>query len=1436
MHLKLLNSQQHKWHLFLVVILLILLQEVVAQGTYITNGSAFSNGNNCFTLTKDLPSQNGSVWYQNLLSLTTDFDFTFSINLGSKADGADGIAFVIQPVSTGVGGNGNSLGYGGITPSVDIEYDTYTNLDNRNDPPYNHIAIQKNGNASHFAGGGTLAGPVQASTTNTNIKDGRNHTTRVVWNASTKTFTIYFDGNLRLTYTSDIVTTIFGGNPNVYWGFTGATGGLSNLQTFCVTSLSFKEVLPLTLNVSSTNITCYGANNGNASATYSGGTLPYSFSWSNGATTSSIDNLLPGNYTATVTDATGVTLSKIVSISQPPAPAISCPADVVVNTASLLASYPLQNNLSDQSNQLGPITLLGNPPPFLGNGLCQNGKYIYSGLNNGQDAQTPNISSLDPNNFSLAIDFKITGLPLGQAPVILGGTLYRWLGIYLNAQGKVGIKYNNSNVIFSATTLTIDQWYSAQLIFENGIAKLFINGIIVHTQEIGTLITNNDYKFTTSDFSNGTALNGCIRNLKIYNGTAAECSSKVFYNSPVVTSTCNNISVTQKAGLPSGSLFPVGNTVNTFEIVNSFGYTSTCSFTVTVIDNIKPTITVQADKTVNNDPGKNNANVDLGLPAASDNCAVLSVVNDHPSSLYPIGITTVTWTVTDIHNNTNSAIQLITVKDIEPPTINCFAPITKANDIDVCQAIVYYTLPVAVDNGSTNSTSISAGCSDGVIEFSLPASNNVSSLNFISTGTYADIAHGHSINNTITIELYDATNNRWILVQTVQTGKGDYHFGGTSISFPVISKVTKIRFSSTETIHCSFHFYLLQINLNSSNIIQTAGLPSGSSFPVGITTNTFMATDAAGNTSTCSFTVNVTDKQNPLIIGKPSNITQNNDLNSCGAIVSWTPPTATDNCGGVTIVSDHQPGELFPIGITTVTYTAKDAYNNSSSSSFTVTVEDNQQPTITAPADIIVNTIAGQSTAIISIGTPITADNCKVDLLLSDHPSTTFTVGITKVTWTVKDIHGKSNIATQTITVRDVEKPVIAGLPISIIQTNDAGICGAIVKWILPVANDNASPVTLTSNHQPGEVFLTGVTTVIYTATDASGNISTASFTITVTDNEAPIVITKNFTTTLVNGIASITTFDINNGSKDNCGISSLTASKTTFDCTNIGTNTVTLTAADANGNISSNTALVTVTGNIPTSTIIAIPSSTTYTGGVATNIYLGFGAQSVTLQQTTTGTIYSWTGNGTLSCNTCLSPVFTPSSTGIYTFTCTITNEFGCKTTSSISICVRDIRVTGSNGTQVYICHNTTNKPPQTVAIAISSVDAYLIKNPDDKLGSCDLLPCAAFLTPAITTISTNLTQPEIQQKDMIPEEGLSVKVSPNPTNSTFTFIISSNRNSAVSIKILNNLGQEVDGNRNAPLNVPVHLGGKLLSGSYFAEILQYKERKLVKLVKVNQ
>ncbi|RYF80500.1 MAG: PKD domain-containing protein [Chitinophagaceae bacterium] len=225
-----------------------LLSKQVLFAQYILNGSAQKNSCNCYTLTQPTEFQSGSVWNSNKINLNNAFDFWFNVFLGCNDVGADGMVFILQPISTSVGSSGEGMGFGGVTPSIGIALDTYMNP-NLNDPTYDHISIQANGVLNHT---NDLAGPVRISSTSDNVEDCQWHKLRVSWDPTTKWLRTYFDGVLRVEKQVDLITTIFNNDPNVYWGFTGATGGQVNLQQFC-TALD-----PIFAISSSNSIVCDG--------------------------------------------------------------------------------------------------------------------------------------------------------------------------------------------------------------------------------------------------------------------------------------------------------------------------------------------------------------------------------------------------------------------------------------------------------------------------------------------------------------------------------------------------------------------------------------------------------------------------------------------------------------------------------------------------------------------------------------------------------------------------------------------------------------------------------------------------------------------------------------------------------------------------------------------------------------------------------------------------------------------------------------------------------------------------------------------------------------------------------------------------------------------------------------------------------------------------
>jgi hypothetical protein len=172
---------------------------------------------------------------------------------------------------------------------------------------------------------------------------------------------------------------------------------------------------------------------------------------------------------------------------------------------------------------------------------------------------------------------------------------------------------------------------------------------------------------------------------------------------------------------------------------------------------------------------------------------------------------------------------------------------------------------------------------------------------------------------------------------------------------------------STDPGECSTEVnYTVTANDDNPGVSLTCSQASGSTFQKGTTLITCTATDAAGNTASCEFNVRVDDNEPPNI-SCPGDITIAGNLaGSCGTNVAVGTAVATDNCSGVGVNGVRSDGgaltDLYPLGATTITWTATDDSGNSSSCSQLITVTNpNPVAAITGPP----------SGAIFAVGTPV---------------------------------------------------------------------------------------------------------------------------------------------------------------------------------------------------------------------------------------------------------------------------------------------------------------------------------------------------------------------------------------------------------------------------------------------------------------------------------
>ncbi|MGV3594327.1 MAG: LamG-like jellyroll fold domain-containing protein [Sediminibacterium sp.] len=343
-----------------------------------------------------------------------------------------------------------------------------------------------------------------------------------------------------------------------------------------------------------------------------------------------------------------------------------------------------------------------------------------------------------------------------------------------------------------------------------------------------------------------------------------------------------------------------------------------------------------------------------------------------------------------------------------------------------------------------------------------------------------------------------------------------------------------------------------------------------------VITRTWSAVDGNNNTVTATRTITVVDNQAP-VFGTINNIDVPTAPNMAGANVSYS-VNAVDGCNSpVAYTYSILSGSFFAIGTATVKVTAADVTGNRSTVSFTVRVFDNQAPSITAPANLVINTNAGVNFATnVTLELPTVSDNLGSGVTITNNALTQYPLGETIVTWTATDAAGNSSTAIQKVTVKDAEAPVLTVPATVTTVTNNNQAFATNVDLGTATAMDNSGSAFVTNN-APGQ-YLIGQTTVIWTAKDAAGNTTTATQLVIVEDKQAPALVVPSGLTVSTNpGVNFATGVNLGNASgSDNSGLA-VTITNNRPSVYNLGINTITWIAKDAAGNITTGIQTVTV-------------------------------------------------------------------------------------------------------------------------------------------------------------------------------------------------------------------------------------------------------------------
>jgi len=844
---------------------------------------------------------------------------------------------------------------------------------------------------------------------------------------------------------------------------------------------------------------------------------------------------------------------------------------------------------------------------------------------------------------------------------------------------------------------------------------------------------------------------------------------------------------------------------------------------VTVEDKTSPEITCPANVMVSCQNNKSSSAT--GVATAADDCSPVvitetetSTQNSDPSSAGHYNYTiTRTWRATDVSGNFSECVQTITVQDVTAPAIT-----VPANATVNCQD---NTAPSALGSatGLDNCSLISISHTD--VSTKHADANNAAHYNYTITRTWTVTdASGNATTGNQLIMVHDVTKPALMIPTTVTVNCQDDNTSGATGT-------------ATGSDNCS------PVSITQYDASTQSPNPNSAGHYNYVISRTWTVTDVSGNATSATQTITVQDVTKPLIT-VPANATINCQASSAPAATGFA--TGTDNCGPVAVSyidattknPDVSNAAHYNYTITR-TWTVTDISGNATSADQLITVLDVTKPILVIPADASVNCQDDKSSNATGVATA--TDNCSpVNISHSDvtiqnaDPNNAGHYNYTiSRTWKATDVSGNTESTIQTITVRDVTKPIIT-VPASLTQNCQDNTAPSATGSA--TAPDNCSPVTIThsdvSTQNPNAANVAHYNYSIartWTATDASGNTISGIQTITVQDVTKPVVKTKNVTVTLVNGVASIDVPTINDGSSDNCSPLTYLLSKSSFNCDNLGQNTVTLTATDVSGNTATATAIVTVVGVIPSPAITVSRTNTTFTGiGNERTIFIGYGAQSLTLGATNStstqaNTQYSWSPASHLNTTSGITTAYTPNpgAVGHNTITVTATNEFGCSKKSEVVISVVDSRC-GPDMKKVQVCHVSHSNllHENTICIDASAVAVHLN-------AGCTINECA----------SGAVAPGSVQASDAKTLNGLTVNVAPNPTSTHFRISVESNdRTKVVQLKVYDLKGRLIETRTNVAINTVVPIGANYRAGIYLVEVWQGSTRRQLKLVKLGE
>jgi hypothetical protein len=598
----------------------------------------------------------------------------------------------------------------------------------------------------------------------------------------------------------------------------------------------------------------------------------------------------------------------------------------------------------------------------------------------------------------------------------------------------------------------------------------------------------------------------------------------------------------------SFSCSEIGQTLVTLFVKDVSSNPASCQAIVDVRDSLPPLMSCKPTTLILNASGTANLSISQVDGGTTDNCGLDSLAISQDSfGIGDIGQNTVVLRGFDIYGNADSCTTIVNVQDSTAPTMVCRS-LTLPLDINGMTSLAVSD----VDGGSSDIAGFTSlvvsqssfSCSDlGPILVSLTGTNTRG----ISASCQAQVLVVDTIAPIVTCQnqtlSLDGSGMASLALSDINTGSSD-NCGINTLSL------------SKDTFNCA---------------------------DVGQISISLTGKDASDNSSNCQAQISIQDTIRPSITCRNQILALNtNGLASLTA--QDVDGGSSDNCSIQSLSINKNSFTCNDIGSNTVSLSITDPSGNSSSCLATVVVEDNQAPVMSCQNLTLTLDATGTATLVASQVDAGSTDNCGINSLnISRNAFTCGDIGTTTVILAATDVQGRNNSCQASITIQDIDPPVVVCQPTTLYLDNN-GNTNLLASQLDGGSSDNCGIASILLSQATFTCSDVGQNQIILTARDGQNLSDSCQTLVTVLDTLSPIVQCNNVVLTLDStGQANLAISQVNAGSSDNCGIDTLILSQSPFSITDLGSNNVSLTAIDINGNARSCIATVQVQAlNLP--------------------------------------------------------------------------------------------------------------------------------------------------------------------------------------------------------------------------------------------------------------